>query len=93
MHCAKVMEELKMNRSEIFNFAVRRCLYFTFICEQFKSLRSTGDLTAYTPRYRTCEETETPSQFKSYDTSTFIVSYTIFHNSRYRYPAVSWMER
>ena len=30
VHCAKVMEELKMNRSEIFNFAVRRCLYFTW---------------------------------------------------------------
>ena len=24
------MEELKMNRSEIFNFALRRCLYFTW---------------------------------------------------------------
>ena len=30
VHCVKVMEELKMNRSEIFNFALRRCLYFTW---------------------------------------------------------------
>ena len=28
MHCVKVMEELKMNRSEIFNFALRRCPFF-----------------------------------------------------------------
>ena len=28
LHCA-LMEELKMNRSEIFNFALRRCLYFS----------------------------------------------------------------
>ena len=30
VHCVKVMEELKMNRSEIFNFVLRRCLYFTW---------------------------------------------------------------
>ena len=30
VHCVKVMEELKMNRSEIFNFALRRCLYFSW---------------------------------------------------------------
>ena len=32
-------------------------------------------------------------QFKSDDMSTFIVSHIIFHNSRYRYAAVSCMER
>ena len=30
VHCVKVMEELKMNRSEIFNFALRRWLYFSW---------------------------------------------------------------
>ena len=30
VHCVKVMEELKVNRSEIFNFALRRCLYFSW---------------------------------------------------------------
>ena len=40
------------------------------ICEQFKS--STGDLTAFIPRYQTCEETETPRmiRFKSYSSNT-----------------------
>ena len=60
----------------------------------------------YIPRYRTCEERETPRmiRFKSYslntvqiwwhvNLSTFIVSHIIFHNSRYRYAAVSCMER
>ena len=32
-------------------------------------------------------------QFKSYDMSTFAVYYIIFHYSRYRYTAVSCMER
>ena len=30
VHCVKVVEELKMKRSEIFNFALRRCLYFSW---------------------------------------------------------------
>ena len=74
VHCVKVMEELKMNRSEIFNFALWRCLYFTW-CNN-KNLwtikSSTGDLTAFIPRYRTCEETESPRmiRFKSYSSNT-----------------------
>ena len=67
------MEELKMNRSEIFNFALRRCLYFTWCNNLFvNNSKTTGDLTAYIPRYRTCEETETPRmiRFKSYSSNT-----------------------
>ena len=74
VHCVKVMEELKMNRSDIFNFALRRCLYFTWCNNLFVNTQKfyTGDLTAYIPRYWTCEETETPRmiRFQSYSSNT-----------------------
>ena len=75
LHCAlRESKELKVNRSEIFDFALRRCLYFTWCNNLFVNTQKfyTGDLTAYIPRYWTCEETETPRmiRFKSYSSNT-----------------------
>ena len=101
VHCVKVIEELNMNRSEIFTFALRRCLYFTWCNSLFGTIQKLEiSLHIYYPtgpmrkqKLLGWYDVGSQSQFKSYDMSTFIVSYTIFHNSRYRYPAVSWMER
>ena len=105
VHCVKVMEELKMNRSEIFNFALRRCLYFSWCNNLFLNnskvlpeislhiYHAIGPVRKQKLLGWYDSNLTVQIQFKSDDMSTFIVSYTIFHNSRYRYPAVSWMER
>ena len=84
------MEELKMNRSEIFNFALRRCLYFTWCNNLFVNNSKVCLLQEISLHiYHTIGPVRklkllgwynvgSQSQFKSYDTSTFIVSYTIF---------------
>ena len=99
------MEELKMNRSEIFNFALRRCLYFSWCNNLFLNnskvlpeislhiYHAIGPVRKQKLLGWYDSNLTVQIQFKSDDMSTFIVSYTIFHNSRYRYPAVSWMER
>ena len=97
-------EELKTNRIEIFNFALRHCLYFTWCNNLFVNnskvlseislhiyhaighVRKQKLLGWYDPNLTV------KIQFKSYEMSTFIVSHTIFHNSRYRYAAVSCMK-
>ena len=93
VHCVKVMEELKMNRSEIFNFALRRCLYFTWCNNLFVNnskvcVLPENSLHLYhaigpvrKQKLLGWYDLGSQSQLKS---STFIVSYTIFHNSRYR---------
>ena len=105
VHCVKVMEELKMNRSEIFNFALQRCLYFTWCNNLFLNnskvlpeislhiYHAIGPVRKQKLLGWYDSNLTVQIQFKSYDMSTFIVSYTIFPNSRYRYAAVSCMER
>ena len=105
VHCVKVMEELKMNWSEIFNFALRRCLCFLWCNNLFLNnskvvpeislhiYHAIGPVRKQKLLGWYDSNLTVQIQFKSYDMSTFIVSYTIFHSSRYRYPAVSWMER
>ena len=64
------MDRIKddQNQSEIFNFALRHCLYFTWcnnlLVNNSKVCVLPGDLTAYILRYRTCEETETPTMIQ-----------------------------
>ena len=105
VHCVKVMEELKMNRSEIFNFALRRCLYFTWCNNLFVNnskvlpeislhiYHAIGPVRKQKLLGWYDSNLTVQIQFKSDDMSTFIVSHIIFHNSRYRYAAVSCMER
>lgn len=105
VHCVKVMEELKMNRSEIFNFALRRCLYFTWCNNLFLNnskvlpeislhiYHAIGPVRKQKLLGWYDSNLTVQIQFKSDDMSTFIVSHIIFHNSRYRYAAVSCMER
>ena len=103
------MEELKMNRSEIFNFVLRRCLYFTWCNNLFLNdakvlpeislhiYHAIGPVRKQKLRGWYDSNLTVQIQFKSDDLSTFIVSHIIFHNSRYRYAkmhaAVSCMER
>ena len=73
VHYVKVMEELKMNRSEMFNFARQRCLYFTWCNNLFvNNSKVLQEISLHIPRYRTCEETESPRmiRFKSYGSNT-----------------------
>ena len=99
------MEELKMNRSEIFNFALRRCLSFSWCNNLFlNNSKVLPEISLHI--YHAIGPVRKQKllgwydwnltvqiQFKSDDMSTFIVSHIIFHNSRYRYAAVSCMER
>ena len=105
VHCVKVMEELKMNRSEIFNFALRRCLYFTWCNNLFLNnskvlpeislhiYHAIGPVRKQKLLGWYDSNLTVQIQFKSVDMSTFLVSHIIFHNSRYQYAAVSCMER
>ena len=101
VHCVKVMEELKMNRSEIFNFALQRCLYFSWCNNLFVNnskvlpeislhmYHAIGPLRKQKLLGWYDVNLTVQIQFKSDNMSTFIVSHIIFHNSRYRYAAVS----
>ena len=103
VHCVKVMEELKMNRSEIFNFALRCCLYFSWCNNLFlNNSKVLPEISLHI--YHAIGPVRKQKllgwysriqilQFKSDDMSTFIVSHIIFHNSRHRYAAVSCMEK
>ena len=104
VHCVKVMEELKMNRSEIFNFALRRCLYFSWCNNLFlNNSKVLPEISLHI--YHAIGPVRKEKLLGWYDSnltvqiwwhvnlSTFIVSHIIFHNSRYRYAAVSCMER
>ena len=99
------MGELKMNRSEIFNFALRRCLYFSWCNNLFLNnskvlpeiplhiYHALGPVRKQKLLGWYDSNLTVQIQFKSDDMSTFILSHIIFHNSRYRYAAVSCMER
>ena len=93
------MEELKMNRSEIFNFALRRCLYFSWCNNLFLNnskvlpeislhiYHAIGPVRKQKLLGWYDSNFTVQIQFKSDDMSTFIVPHIIFHNSRYRYAA------
>ena len=100
VHCVKVMDG-----SEIFNFALRRCLYFSWCNNLFLNnskvlpeislhiYHAIGPVRKQKLLGWYDSNLTVQIQFKSDDMSTFIVSHIIFHNSRYRYAAVSCMER
>ena len=89
------------------NFALRCCLYFTWCYNSFVNNSKVCVLTEISLHiYHAIRPVRKQKllgwydsnltvqiQFKSDDMSTFIVSHIIFHNSRYRYAAVSCMER
>ena len=98
VHCVKVMEELKVNRSEIFHFALRRCLYFSRCNNLFlNNSKVLPEISLHI--YHAIGPARKQKLLGWYDSNLTVQIWwhvnlhIIFHNSRYRYAAVSCMER